>query len=171
MRYMLRQKMISWGDDYAVKDEEGSDVFHIDGKVFTIGHKLSFQDMDGRELAYIRQRLLAWGPTFEIERDGQIAAVVKKALFTLFTCRFTVDVPGPDDLEAQGSLFDYEYTFHRAHGPVATVSKRWFSFMDSYGVDIAESEDPVLILASAVVIDLACHGDGKSSGLSLLGGD
>jgi uncharacterized protein YxjI len=166
MRYMLRQKMISWGDDYTVKDDSGRDVYFIDGKVFTLGNKLSFQDMAGNELAFIRQRLLAWGPTYEIERGGEVVALVRKALFTLFTCRFTVDVPGPDDLEANGSLLDYEYTFHRARGPVATVSKRWFSFTDSYGVDIADGEDEVLILASTVVIDLACHADGKGSGFS-----
>lgn len=40
---------------------------------------------------------------------------------------------------------------------VATVSKRWFSFVDSYGVEIAAGVDPVLILASTVVIDMACH--------------
>jgi uncharacterized protein YxjI len=42
MRYLLRQKMISWGDDDTVKDESGRDVFFIDGKVFTLGNKLSF---------------------------------------------------------------------------------------------------------------------------------
>jgi uncharacterized protein YxjI len=127
--------------------------------------------MEGNELAFIRQRLLAWGPTYEIERGGQVVAVVRKALFTLFTCRFTVDIPGPDDLEATGSLLDHEYTFHRARGPVATLSKRWFSFTDSYGVDIAEGEDEILIHASAVVIDLACHPDGQTSGFSFLDGD
>ena len=31
----------------------------------------------------------------------------------------------------------------------------------SYGVDIADGEDDVLILASTVVIDMVCHGDNK----------
>jgi hypothetical protein len=33
------------------------------------------------------------------------------------------------------------------------------SWTDSDGVDIAEGEDDVLILAATVVIDMACHGD------------
>ena len=37
------------------------------------------------------------------------------------------------------------------------VSSCWFSWTDTYGVDIAEGEDDLLILASTVVIDLACH--------------
>jgi uncharacterized protein YxjI len=39
------------------------------------------------------------------------------------------------------------------------VSKRWFSWSDTYGVEVGDDEDPVLILASAVVIDLIAHPD------------
>lgn len=42
---------------------------------------------------------------------------------------------------------------------VATVSKQWFAWTDTYGVEIASGEDDVLILASTVVIDMACHED------------
>lgn len=157
MRYIMRQKLWSWGDDFVVKDETGRDVFYVDGKVFRIGNQLSFQDMQGNELAFIRQKLLAWGPTYEIYGRGQLRAVVKKAIFTFLHCHFSVDVPGPDDLEATGDFTDHEYTFERGGRVVATVSKRWFSWTDSYGVDIAEGEDEILILASTVVIDMACH--------------
>jgi uncharacterized protein YxjI len=159
MRYMMKQKLFCWGDDFAIKNEAGEEVFFVDGKAFSLGNKLSFQDMQRNELAFIRQKLLAWGPTYEITRNGALAAVVKKHLFTFLRCRFTVDVPGPDDLEAQGSFLDMEYTFTRAGQTVAEVSKRWFTFRDTYGVDIRESEDEVLILASTVVIDMVCHGD------------
>ena len=161
MRYVMKQKLFCFGDDFRIKDEAGNDVFFVDGKVFTIGQKLSFQDMHGKELAFIRQKLLSWGPTYEIYRDGNLAAVVKKHLFTFFRCAFTVDVPGPDDIEAQGSFLDMEYTFTRGGRQVAEVSKRWFSFGDSYGVDIADSEDQILLLASTVVIDMVCHADQK----------
>ena len=161
MRYLMRQRFWSWGDDFTIQDEAGRDVFYVDGKVFSLGDQLSFQDMEGNELAFIRQKLLAWGPTYEIYRQGELRAVVKKALFTLFQCRFSVDVPGPDDLEVTGDLFDHEYRFARGDATAATVSKRWFSWTDSYGVEITEGEDDILILASAVVIDLACHGDQK----------
>jgi uncharacterized protein YxjI len=84
---------------------------------------------------------------------------VKKKLITFIHCRFTVDVPGPHDLEAKGSFTDHNYEFTRDGQRVAEVSKRWFSWADTYGVDIAEGEDDILILASSVVIDMVCHGD------------
>ena len=159
MRYVMRQKLLSWGDDFVIKDEAGQDVFYVDGKAFSIGDKLSFQDMQGNELASIRQKLLAWGPTYEVYRYGQLFAVVKKELFTFFKYRFTIDVPGPNDLEAEGDFFAHEYSFTRGGQQVAAVSKQWFSWTDTYGVDIGPGEDDILILASTVVIDMVCHGD------------
>ena len=161
MRYVLKQKFWSWGDDFTIKNAAGEDVFFVDGKAFSWGDKLSFQDMSGNELAFIRQKLLSWGPTYEIEVHNRLVAVVKKKLFTFLRCKFTVDVPGPDDLEAQGDFLDHEYTFERSGRSVASVSKRWFSWTDTYGVDIADGDDAVLILASAVVIDMVCHQESK----------
>src|SRR6185436_12426263 len=109
------------------QDAAGHDVYFVDGRAFSWGDKLSFQDTERHELAFIRQRLLAWGPTYEIESQGRLIAIVKKKFFTLLRCRFTVDVPGPEDLEAQGSFLDHEYTFERHGQSVAQVSKKWFS--------------------------------------------
>jgi uncharacterized protein YxjI len=117
--------------------------------------------MAGNELAFIKQKLLSWGPTYEIYREGQLYAIIKKELFTFFKCRFTVDVPGPDDLEAEGDFMDHEYTFTRGGLSVAEVSKQWFSWTDTYGVDIADGGDDILIIASTVVIDMACHDEKK----------
>jgi uncharacterized protein YxjI len=161
MRYVMKQKLFSWGDDFRIRNEAGADVFFVDGRAISLGDKLSFQDLNGNELAFIRQKLLSWGPTYEITRGDELLAVVKKHLFTLFRCKFTVDVPGPDDLEAQGSFMDMEYIFTRGGRTVAEVSKRWFSWSDTYGVDIWSGEDDVLILASAAVIDMICHDDDK----------
>jgi uncharacterized protein YxjI len=163
MRYLMKQKFWSWGDDFTIKDENDHDVFLVDGRAFSWGDKLSFQDMQGNELAFIRQKLLSWGPTYEISRGDALLAVVKKQLFTFFRCKFSVDVPGPDDLEAQGDFLDHEYTLERHGRAVAQVSKRWFSWTDSYGIEIVDGEDDVLILATAVVIDMVCHQESKKN--------
>ncbi len=156
-RYQMKEKWISWGDDYVVRDEQGREVFFIDGKAWSLGSKLSFQDMQGNELAFISQKLLAWGPTFEISRGGKVVAVVKKSLFTLFRAVFTIDVPGPNGLTAEGNFWNHEYTFSRGARIVARVSKAYFSLSDSYGIDISDGEDDILIIASAVVIDQCMH--------------
>jgi uncharacterized protein YxjI len=160
MRYQMRQKLLCLGDDYVIRDGEGNEAYYVDGRVFSIGDKLAVRDREGREVAEIRQKLLAWGPTYEVWREGNLAGVVRKELFTFFKCRFEVDVPGPADLEAVGDFMDMEYSFRRGGEEVARVSKRFFSIGDTYGVDVADGEDEVLVLAAAVVIDLVCHPDG-----------
>jgi uncharacterized protein YxjI len=159
MRFLLKQKLFSLGDDFYIKDQDGRDVYFVDGRMLSIGDQLSFQDLEGNELAFIKQRVLSLGKTYEISRGGQVVAVVKKALFSPFHHHFQVDVPGPDDLEAEGNFLDREYTITRGDRVVATVSKAWFTWADSYGIEIDDGEDAILILACAVVIDEACHPD------------
>ena len=50
--------------------------------------------------------------------------------------------------------------FERGGEVVAHVSKRWFNWTDTYGIEI-DGEDDVLVLASAVVIDMVCHQESK----------
>ena len=159
MRYIMREHILSWGDDFTIKDADGRNAYRVDGRVFSFGDKLSIKDMGGQELVRIEQKLLSIGPQYEIIRGGSTVAVVKKHLFTLFRARFSVDVPGPDDLEATGNFLDHEYAFERRGREVARASKKWVSLSDTYAVDVEEGEDPVLILTSAVVIDLVSHPD------------
>ena len=153
MRYQLQQKLFAFADDFRVRDETGADRYIVDGKVFTLGHRVIIRNMLGGEEATIHQHLIALLPTYEITRQGEEVAEVRKKL-TLFREGFTVDIPGPDDLAVQGDLFDHEYVFTRDGQTVATVSKQWFTLRDSYGVEVGPDVDPVLILASAIVIDL-----------------
>jgi uncharacterized protein YxjI len=161
MRYVMKEKILSWGDDFRIRDEQGRDVYYVDGKVLSFGDKLSFKDIAGNELALIDQKLLSLGPTYEIYRSGHKVAVVKKKLFTLMRAHFTIDVPGPNDLEAVGDFIGKDYTFSRSGREVARASKKWFRMSDTYGIEIAPGEDDVLILASAVVIDLCVSPDKK----------
>jgi uncharacterized protein YxjI len=157
MRYLMKKKLFSLGDKFGIRNERGEEVFFVNGEVFALGNKLSFEDPEGNQLLYISQKLLAWGPTYELYRGVQHVATIKKELFTFFQCAFEIHTDDQGDLEAEGDLSDHEYTVTRDDEPVAQISKQWFSVSDTYGVEVADSEDPVLILASTVVIDMCCH--------------
>jgi uncharacterized protein YxjI len=40
MRYLMKQKVFSWGDNFVIKDADGNDSFVIDGKAFSLGAQL-----------------------------------------------------------------------------------------------------------------------------------
>jgi uncharacterized protein YxjI len=153
VRYLMRNRLVSFSDRFVIKNARDEEVGHVEGQVFSVGDKLRMFDVRGAEVARIEQTLMAWGPTYEIYRSDRLAAVVKQKLFA-FSPSFTVDVPGPDDLTIEGDLLAHEYAFLRGGKAVAVVSKAWWSIADTYGVDVLDGEDHVLILASTVVIDL-----------------
>ena len=157
MRYVMKQKLWAWGDDFTIKDDAGQDRFFVDGKAISLGDQLSFQDMQHTELASIKQKLLSWGPTYEIYHGGKLAAVVKEHLWTFLKYRFTVDVnadgPTADDIEITGNFSSHEYVFTRGAEQIAQVSMKWFRWADTFGVDVEPGQDDVLILACTVVVD------------------
>jgi uncharacterized protein YxjI len=153
--YLIRERLFRLGEDSDITDEHGRPVLQVDGKVLSLRNRLVVRDPEGREVAQVQRKLIAMRPTYEISIAGHHAAEVRKRLFTPFGDRFTIDVPGPDDLEVTGDLLDQECTIRRGDRTVATVSKRWFSMRDTYAVDIAAGQDDLLLLAGVLALDLA----------------
>jgi uncharacterized protein YxjI len=153
--YLIRERFFRLGEDSEVIDEHGRPVLQVDGKVLSLRNRLVLRDPEGGEVAQVQRKLVAMRPTYQISIAGREAAEVRKRLFTPFGDRFTIDVPGPDDLEMTGDLLDHEFTIRRGGQTVATVSKRWFSMRDTYAVDVAAGQDDLLLLASVLALDLA----------------
>jgi uncharacterized protein YxjI len=159
--FVIRERLISIGNDFDVMDEHGNKVFHVDGKVLSVRNKVVVEDLSGAEVAVVHRHLVAMRPTYQITIGGEKAAEVRKKLFTPFREKFTIDVPGPDDLEMKGDLLDHEYVIERGGDEVAAVSKRWLTIRDTYAVRIGPDVDPLLILCSVLALDLALARDEK----------
>jgi len=157
-RYQMRQKLVSIGDDYWIEDEHGNRVFKVDGKALRVRDTLSFEDASGRELLKIQERALRVRDTIEIEdSEGHSVATVKKAMITPLRERFDVHVESGPDLDVQGNVVDHEYRISQGDTKVGEISKKWFRVADTYSVEVAEGQDPVLILAVAAALDTMTH--------------
>jgi uncharacterized protein YxjI len=153
--YVIKERFFDVGDDFDITDDSGRVVLHVDGKVLSLRDKLVIEDPHGAEVASVHRQLIALRPTYQIEIGGEKTAEVRKKLFTPFREKFTIDLPGDDDLTMAGDLFDHEYTVERDGREVASVSKRWLSIRDSYAVRVADGENHVLILAAVLALELA----------------
>jgi uncharacterized protein YxjI len=89
--------------------------------------------------------------------EGNRLAMVKKVLITPFRDRWTIKIGDGSDLDVQGNILDHEYTFSEGRTPVATVPKKWFRVADTYGVEIALDENPLIILAATIALDMMAH--------------
>ena len=135
-----------------IQDASGRDLFFVDGKAISLGRRLEIKDLKGNRLATIQQQLIALTPTFEIQQREGVSARISVKLLSLRD-RLKIDVAGDDNLEARGNIFQHEYGIFRGKREVAHISKAWIALSDTYGIDIDDDQDQVLILASAVVID------------------
>ena len=156
-RYVMRQKMVSIGNDYWIENEQGETVYKIDGKI-GIHKTFIFEDAQGKRLAKIHKALLTVKETMDIEGpDGEKLAVVKKDLFTPLKEHFVVNMENGPNLEIHGNILDHEYRIGEGRDKIAEVSKKWFRLRDTYGVEIDPGQDDALILAVCVCIDEMAH--------------
>jgi uncharacterized protein YxjI len=158
VHYRMRQRLLSIGDDFWIETDGGQRAYKVDGKALRLRKTLVFEDPEGRELAKIQERVARLRDSMEVEdADGNRLAMVKKALISPLRDRWAVTIENGPDLEIQGNVLDHEYTFTDGHTRVATVSKQWFRVADSYGVEIAADQDPVVVLAATVAVDMMAH--------------
>jgi uncharacterized protein YxjI len=159
VRYQMRQKMVSIGQDFWIENDQGQKVFKVDGKALRVRSTLQFEDAQGNVLCKIQERMLRVKDSMEIEGPGgERMAMVKKALITPLRDRWTVKIGDGPDLDVQGNLLDHEYHIGEGRDKVAEVSKKWFRVRDTYGVAIDPGQNDVLILAITVAIDMMAHG-------------
>jgi len=156
-RYKMREKLISFGDDYWIETTNGRRAFFVNGKALRVRDTLSFEDAQGHELCKIQEKMLRVKDTMDIEREGVGNITVKKALISPLRERFTANIPGGADIEIQGNITDHSYTMERGGQRVAEVSKKWLRVADTYTVEISPGEDDVSILAISVAIDQMAH--------------
>jgi len=158
IRYKIRQKLISIGDDFWIENARGQKIYKVDGKALRIRKTLEFEDASGKKLAQIKERLLSIKDTMVIEdANGRDIATVRKALITPLRDKWNVSVRGGDDLVVQGNILDLEYDIKQGRKKVAEVSRKWFALTDTYGVEIEEGQNEILILAIAIAIDMMAH--------------
>jgi len=157
MRYLVREKLFSIGDDFWVTDEPGNKVFLVDGKALRIRETFELKDASGAVVATIRRHMLTVHDSMDIERDHAVIATVRKALISPLHHRSVISLAGGGELEAVGNVIDKEFEIRWGREVVAVVSRSWFRMRDTYGVDVAPGQDDALMIAIAVCLDRIHH--------------
>ena len=150
MKLYIKQKVFSFRDRFTVKDESGRDVFAIKGEILSLGKVLHIQDMQENVLLTIRQKLFTFLPRFEIERNGMTIATIAKQ-FSFFKPSYVIE---GTPFSVEGDFFDHDYEIKRDGVNVAHIYKEWFTWGDSFVVNIYNNNvDALLLLAVSIVID------------------
>lgn len=165
MLFQLKTKWLRYSQ-YEILDEKGEPVYLVKGKFWKLGHNLEFSKADGTQIGSIRS-----GSLPQLNREYEIFLGEKRfATFKrtdswfkpILKSNFQLEIPGKEPYSINGSFLNHEYSFERKDRTMATVSRKFFTLAETYGVEIEKGEDDVAILTSVIAIDL-CRRAGKGS--------
>ena len=157
MKLCIKQHVFTFGSKFSVYDESGNEKYIVEGEIFSFGRKLHvYNSSDGREVAYIEQRLFTFTPVYSIYIGAGHAFDIHKK-FTLFYSAYDIDGMG---LEVEGDFLGHDYSVNKDGTQIAFISKEWFTFGDVYCIDVAFEEYEIAVLCAAIVID--CVADSKN---------
>ncbi|MFF4256275.1 LURP-one-related/scramblase family protein [Streptomyces sp. NPDC001663] len=157
MRFLVRDRLLGFGDDYWIEDEHGNKAFLVDGKAIRLRDTFELKDTHGRVLIDIHQKMFALRETMVIERDGDTLARIKRKRLSLLRNHYRVSLVDGTELDVSGKILDREFAVEYDGELLAVISRRWLHVRETYGVDVVrEDADPALLIAVAVcVIHLA----------------
>ena len=167
MKLYIKQKVFSLHDRFYVRDEAGAEVYSVVGNIFTIGRKLHICDLNDNELLFIEQKVFTLLPCYYLKRGDVLAATVKRE-FTFFKRSYNIENL---NWHVEGNFMDHDFVVYDAIGTaIATVSKAWLSWGDSYQIDFAPDQDELILIGVIICIDAdmaseqASHSSSSHSG-------
>ncbi len=152
MKFFMKQKVFSWGEKFTIKDEQGNDCYYVEGEVLSMGHRLHIYDMQSREVAFIRQKVFSFHPRFfiNIVDTNEEFELVQK--FTFFKQEYYIE---NTPYILQGNFSAHSFTLTSGNQVIMSVDKEWFSWGDSYAIDIKDDTDKLMCICSMLAVDCA----------------
>lgn len=149
MKLYIRQKVFSWKDKFKVFDSSGEEKYSIEGEFISLGKKLHIYDLQGREVAFIAQKLFSLLPRYFVYINGtEVAEIVKE--FSLFRPKYSIEGLG---WEIDGDFFAHNYDITKNGRRIVSIDKQWMTWGDCYELDIENGNDEIVALSVVLAID------------------
>lgn len=145
MRYRLTERWPTVSDAFVITDESGRPVYEVRSALLSFRETLTIREAAGGEVGKLVGGWLGSGFRV-IVRGGEVATVRggRRPRIELLEGRGRVTV--------QGRIAGREYTLSLGNQILGTVSRKFFSLTDAYGVEATEPADSLLVLALATAL-------------------
>lgn len=145
----IKQKVFSLSGKFTVKDQQERDVYFVEGSFLQIPKTFSIMNTARDEVALITKKVFSFLPKFFVEVNGREVLTIKKEI-SFLKARYTIDAAG---IEVQGNWWDMNFQVYQHGEVVGKVSKEWFTWGDSYKVQVMKEEMETIMIALVVAID------------------
>ncbi|WP_080875439.1 LURP-one-related/scramblase family protein [Oceanobacillus timonensis] len=145
----IKQKVFSLNEKFTVKDQDEKDVYYVEGSFMRVPKTFSIKNAEGKKVALITKKTLSFLPKFFVEVNGQEVFTIRKEL-SFLKARYTIDAAG---IEVRGNWWDMNFQVYQHSEIIGEVSKEWFTWGDSYKVQVMEEEMETSLIALVIAID------------------
>ncbi|MBO4473116.1 MAG: LURP-one-related family protein [Clostridia bacterium] len=157
MKYIIKNKIVSFGGSSTVRDDNGTDLFFVKGRVFTFTKHKTICDINGNTLYRVRNKFfhILLPKVFLMDADGNILVTIKKR--SLFSFRQNFDficAEGSNlNLSIEGDFIGRHYDILDNGVPVAHVRRNFNLVKDSFWLETDMEDKAALYIAIVIAID------------------
>jgi len=157
MKYIIKNKIISFGGSSTVRDDGGNDLFLVKGRIFTFTKHKTICDVNGNTLYRVRNKFfhIFLPKVFLMDADGKILVTIKKR--SLFSFRQNFDficAEGSNlNLSIEGDFIGRHYDILDNGVPVAHVRRNFNLIKDSFWLETDMEDKAALYIAVVIAID------------------
>ena len=139
MKLYIKQKVFSLTSKFAVKDESGNDRYFVEGEFFSLRGRLHIMNARGEEIAEIVKDFSFFRPKYSLENTS---------------------------LSVEGDFWAHEYSLYDGDRNIMNIHKEWFTWGDSYELDILDPDYELISLGIVLAIDTAMAAANTASSAS-----
>ncbi len=157
MKYIIKNKIISFGGSSTVTDDQGNDLFFVKGKVFTFTRKKQVLSLDKQLLYQVRNKFftLFLPKVYLLDAEGNEILKIKKRSF--FSLRQNFDIVTPDGTphaySIDGDMIGRHYDILDNGIPVAHVRRNFNLVKDSFWLETDMTENAAFFIAFVIALD------------------
>lgn len=145
----MKQKVLSLNSKFTVKNEAEEDVYRVEGSFLRIPKKFSITNQQQQEVAAVTKKVFSFLPRFFVEVEGQEVLTIKKE-FSFFKAKYSIEGHG---IEVNGNWWDMNFEVYQNRTCIGSVRQKWFSWGDSYEIEVLDEAMEIILVAIVVAID------------------
>lgn len=161
MKLYIKQKVLTFGERFTVKNEFNEDVFYVEGSFFRIPKEFNIYDANQQKVGHIERQIFRLFGHYDI--NDQTETIILRRNFTFLRQNYSLE---NTNWSLQGDFFGHNYQVVQDSRPIMSLTKHWFTWGDSYELDISDPKDAVLALSIAICVDYELARDQSSNSSS-----
>lgn len=157
MKYIIKNKIFSWGAGSTVRDEAGNDLYVVKGSVFTLTKKKFIRDTSGNTLYMVRNKFFHFilPKAYVCDAQGnRLMQIRKRKAFSFKANLSVIPEPGQDfDFSIDGDYIARHFDIFEHGNAVAHVRRNFNLIKDSFWLETERADLAPLLIAFVIAID------------------